>query len=81
MKREIANKLKEKGFQRKYGTGFIPSLIELIGALDKGFFSLGRDGEGQWRAMIEIPPLKKFQTDIDETPEDSVANLWLLINK
>lgn len=80
MKQEIIKRLKEAGFQKKYGTGYVPELDELMSACGNGFFSLGRDGSGNWRASMEVCPGEEYQTDIDVSPKDAVANLWLLIN-
>ena len=78
---KLAKELKELGFPKKNTTGYIPDLGDLIDACGDGFFSLARDGSGQWRAMIEKQPLKTFKSDIDNTPDEAVANLFKEINK
>ena len=58
----------------------VPTLPELIDACGDGFFSLGRDGSGKWRVNLERKLGEEYRTDIDDTPEEAVAKLWLLLN-
>lgn len=64
-----------------YGDALIyhPTLSELIEECGDGYFSLGRDTSGMWRCYMKKD--QEYMTDIDPTPEEAVARLWLALNK
>ncbi|MHA1400065.1 MAG: hypothetical protein ACTSQE_06935 [Candidatus Heimdallarchaeaceae archaeon] len=83
MNYKLAKQLKEAGFpqdkwypQDSFEDAKNPTLSELIEACGEGFFELRKDSE-RWSCGGRVEGINFY----GKTPEESVAKLWLKLNK
>lgn len=88
MNYELAKKLKEAGFPKQLTKGlyfpndvYLPTLSELIEACGEGFHNLEKF-KIKWMANgCKYPDENNTYLVEGSTPEEAVANLWLVLNK